>query len=438
LNSALDRMLHLTACAKSLSPGVISVAGGPAVRALPLFSAARFDFACLGDVEELRSIASMLWGEDFVAPPGDLFPRQDLADRRGRIGYVEASRYCNFRCSFCSLTGEGRRFRTYDVDHVRRQIEATGKRLILFLDNNFYGSDRRNFSDRLDMLTDLRRRGTIDGWSALVTGDFFAKQSNLDRARESGCVSLFSGVESFDAATLAAYNKKQNSVVPQIEMIRNCLESGIMFQYGIMLDPSSRRIRDLEAEIDFILSRDDLSLPSYFTLPIPLIGTPYFYDALAAGIVRPNIHLREMNGVTLQLTPLDPTPDVLRFAERLTDLRGRRAQVAHHTVRFMRRYGRRFSWVQNAIVVANAALTTLPGVASSPFRPHLASVPADLSGPPDRWDPAYRPPVEIHPDFAGHYRPTRVIDEEGAIDAALAADLARQIDRVPARMAAAC
>jgi hypothetical protein len=42
---------------------------------------------------------------------------------------------------------------------VRRQIEATGKRQIIFLDNNVYGNDRQYYFDRVEMLADLKRRG---------------------------------------------------------------------------------------------------------------------------------------------------------------------------------------------------------------------------------------------------------------------------------------
>ena len=51
LTNAFDRLLHLTAYARSKNPKVIVVAGGPAVRALPLLSQRFFDYSCLGDIE---------------------------------------------------------------------------------------------------------------------------------------------------------------------------------------------------------------------------------------------------------------------------------------------------------------------------------------------------------------------------------------------------
>jgi hypothetical protein len=430
LTSGLDRMLHLAAYAKTLNPRVVTVAGGPAVRALPRFAARHFDHVCLGDVEEFRGVAITHWGEDVVAAPGDLFPRYDLADRRSRIGYVESSRYCNFRCAFCSLTGEARRLRKYDIDHVRRQIEATGKRQIIFLDNNFYGNDRGYFQDRIEMLADLKRRGTIDGWSALVTGDFFARDANIEAAARAGCVGLFSGIESFDEVQLTAYNKKQNKAVPQVEMIRTCLDHGILFLYGIMLDPSSRRIADLEREIDFILSMPEITLPSYFTLPIPLLGTPYFEANRDKGLILPGISLRDMNGVSLLMKPLDGIAETTRFARRLVNLHGHRTKVLGHAVRFSARYAGRLSRLQQTIAMASAVLTTLPGIATSPMKPRLRAPAQTFHGPSEPLDPAYTPAMPVDPAFGHHFRPTMVTDAAGRIAPELAADLAPARDPV--------
>jgi len=428
LTSGIDRMLHLAAYAKTLNPRVVTVAGGPAVRALPRFSAARFDHACLGDVEELRDVAIAEWGEDVAVPPGDLFPRMDLADGRGRVGYVESSRYCNFNCAFCSLSGEGRSYRRYGLDHLLRQIEATGKRQIVFLDNNFYGNDRGYFSDRIDLLRDLKRRGTINGWSALVTGDFFARQANLEMAAKAGCMTLFTGVESFDEAQLSAYNKKQNNAVPQVEMIRNCLEHGIMFQFGIMLDPSTRHIGDLDREIDFILSMPDIPLPAYFTLPIPILGTPYFRQCLDAGLLLQNIRLRNMNGLSLLVRPRDGVDEAVRFARRLVDLSGRKARVFAHGLRFAAHHARRLSPLQHAVALASSVLTTFPGAATAPGKLWRKRPELTFYAPTEPDDPVYAPVMPVDPAFVRHFEQTRLTDWESAITSELAPDLLAESD----------
>ena len=172
LTASFDRMLHLTAYARALKKGVIVVAGGPSVRALPRRAQRFFDYACLGDIEQLQAIIRETLGADYVAEQP--FPRFDLIPQGRILAFVESSRYCNFRCSFCSLTAEHRRYQMYDLDYVRRQIAAVGKKHVVFIDNNFYGNDREFFHARLDLLREFHQAGRITGWSAIVTGDLFA------------------------------------------------------------------------------------------------------------------------------------------------------------------------------------------------------------------------------------------------------------------------
>ena len=54
LTAAFDRLLHLSAYAKTANPAVVTVAGGHAVRCLPDYSKQFFDYACTGDVEQIQ------------------------------------------------------------------------------------------------------------------------------------------------------------------------------------------------------------------------------------------------------------------------------------------------------------------------------------------------------------------------------------------------
>lgn len=124
LTSWFDRMLHLTAYARTLNEKVVIVAGGPAVRVLPRRSQRFFDYACLGDIEELQSIVREVFGAAYVSD--EVFPRFDLLKGRRLLGYVESSRNCNFRCTFCSLTAENRNYAKYDLDHIRNRFSRSG------------------------------------------------------------------------------------------------------------------------------------------------------------------------------------------------------------------------------------------------------------------------------------------------------------------------
>jgi radical SAM superfamily enzyme YgiQ (UPF0313 family) len=423
VTSSFNRMRHLAAYARTLNPKVVVVAGGPAVRVLRKRSARYFDYACQGDIEELSEVAREVLGPSCVAE--EMFPRYDLAEPGRFIGYVESTRHCNFACSFCSLTAENSRYQTYDLDFVRRQLDAVGNKQILFIDNNFYGKDLSYFRARVELARDYWRSGRIKGWSALVTGDFFAKPENLDLVAEAGCISLFSGVESFDTATLIAHRKRQNTIVPQVEMIRSCLKRGVLFNYGVMLDPSTRRLKDLHKEIRFIIETDEITLPAFFTLAIPLLGTPYFHDCVRNRRLLPGIRLRDLNGVTLALTPRDPLDSAVAFARDLVNLRGYRRSILRRTARFVKRYRRHLSPAQLAAAAGNAALTTVPGLASAPLSPRWRRPPQTFLASTEVLDPLFTPIMPLPARFEEYFRPTMVTDAEGNLADDVVDDLGR-------------
>ena len=125
LNTAFDRMLHLTAYVRTKTPKAVIVAGGPAIRNLPNLSKQYFDYICVGDMEELQLVIEDAFDKHHVSD--QMSPRYDLAYWMTPFGYVESSRNCNFKCSFCSLTGEGHGYKKYDLEFVRHQITSLGK-----------------------------------------------------------------------------------------------------------------------------------------------------------------------------------------------------------------------------------------------------------------------------------------------------------------------
>jgi len=416
LNTAFDRMLHVTAYARTRNPRVIVVAGGPLVRALPALCARFFDYCCSGDAEQLLDVVRDAFGPGFAAE--HLQPRFDLVPWIGRVGYAESSRNCNFRCSFCTLTAQREPYGKYALEDIRRQIVSQGPRcIVVFLDNNFYGNDRDYFVARLELLRELTREKLLRGWAALVTSDFFLKQENLALAKAAGCEALFTGVESFDPAWLRRVKKVQNTGLQPVELIRGCLEAGIALTYGMMFDVGNRRLADLRAELELITSSAEITLPSYISVPIPMLGTPFFKDSLARGALLPNTALRDMDGTTISLQPLDALPEAARFVRELQQLRGYRGRVLSHSVRFLGRYRARLNRTQLMIALSGALLLSAPTLATAPSARGLWAVRAQrthVAGS-EAPDAVYRPAFRVDARYERHFRPTMLTDARGRI-----------------------
>jgi radical SAM superfamily enzyme YgiQ (UPF0313 family) len=436
LTTAFDRMLHLTAYARTLNENVIVVAGGPAIRALPRYSKLFFNYACSGDVEQLRDVIAEAFGRSYVAE--QMFPRFDLAYWIGRVGEIESSRNCNFRCSFCTLTGEGGSYQKYSLKNIRRQILAAGRHeFLFFLDNNFYGNDRIFFLERMDLLRECWPMGQFAHWGALVTNDFFLRDENLTLARESGCTALFSGVESFNTAWLKKMNKLQNSCSPQVATIRKCLEAGIVFLYGMMLDVTTRTVDDLRSELEFVTGTSEITLPGYLSVPIPYPGTPYFQECLTKDLFLPRVSLRDLDSTTLVLQPFDSLGRVCRFLEDIRSMRGFRRCMFRQSLGFLRRYRRILSPEQMIIALSNPALLCLPSaltasnVGGNLLRPAPRRTYVSATEP---LDPSYTPAFRVASQFAHYFRPTMLTDDNGRLAEELAEDLQRPfaaVEEVP-------
>ena len=417
LTNSFDRMLHLTAYARTKNPRVIVVAGGPPVRSLPLLSRRVFDYACLGDIEELCSVIKDALGSEYVAET--MLPRYDLAYWLNRIGYVETTRYCNFRCSFCSLTAEGHGYKTYELDYIRQQILASGKRRrMFFLDNNFYGSDRNHFKARLDLMKEMRAAGQFKDWSALVTNDFFGRDENLHMIREAGCEVLFSGLESFDNDWLRNFNKLQNTRAPQVEMISKTLNASIVFAYGLMVDVSTRSIADLRRELHFITGTPEITIPAFVTLSIPLLGTPYFYECLKNRTILPDTKLRDMDGTTILQKPVDPMDQVVRFVDDLQSMKGYQGRVLKHTARFARIYHSKLTPMQMVFATGSGLLVCAQPLAtgfSSFAWARKRARPRTYVSSTEPLDHMYTPAFRVDSRFESYFKPTMVTNKQGEL-----------------------
>lgn len=425
MTTAYDRMKHMSAYARTKNPKVVVVAGGPGVRALPKKSREYFDYCCNDDVDGLPNVIREVFGAEYA--DDRVYPRYDLMNWMGIVGYVESSQNCNFKCSFCSLTGEGNSYKTYELEYLAHQLETVGwHTCILFLDNNFYGSDRNYFLAKLDMLKHYWKKKYFGGWAALVTSDFFAKDENLRLAKESGCMALFSGVESFSPEQLMSYRKKQNLILPQVETIKNCLDSGIVFQYGIIFDTTRRTVAEIHEEIDFMVSTPEITLPAFMNLTIPILRTPYFYDCLEQNVILPDTKLRDMDGNTVVLQPRDSIDQVVQFLQDMPSLIGYKKKVMRHVLNFAKRYRKILTTKQMLSAVGNGALLCLPAIAHNhgglfKFKSQKESRTYVTGSEPV--GPLYSPYFRVDESYRHYFEPTLITDSEGRLHPDVSEDL---------------
>ncbi len=424
LTTSIDRMRQLTAYARTANPKVVVIGGGHVARAFPAFCATFLDVTCQGDAEEIGEVIAGLFGPAYAAER--FSPRIDLVHWMGRIGYAESTKYCNFKCSFCVLTGERRKFSAHPLDDFREQLTAVGKRqYVIFIDNNFYGSNRASFLERLAVVKERWQAGQFLGWAALVTGDFFAKPENLALVKDAGCIGLFSGVESFSTEWTSFVDKRQNLGHSPVEMIRGVLEARMIFEYGVILDIYERSIADIRREMEFMLARDDITLPAFLSLPIPFPGTPYFYNLLDQGALLPNTKVRDLDSTTISARPRDGLAETARFVRDLQSMAGYRWKVARHGARFVRRWHGHLNRDQLIMGLANNLLMMAPLLGTLPTSIGARRAPRTYVSSTEPLDVWYTPSLPVAARFDSYFSPVMLTGARGTLDATLAEDVER-------------
>jgi hypothetical protein len=237
-------------------------------------------------------------------------------------------------------------------------------------------------------------------------------------------------LESFDFKWLQSVNKLHNTRVEQIEMVRKCLEHGIVFLYGTMLDVTHRHLVDLRRELDFIVGHSEITLPSYISIIVPILGTPVFYECLEAGSILPLTKLRDMESTTLCVRPLDPVDEVTRFIYDIQTLQGYKRRALQHSWKFYKRYRSCLSNFQMIVAVGNAlkiSCQITPSKTALPksLRPrnrqrtHLSTT--------ELLDKVYEPAFRVNSRYESYFKPTLLTDENGEISKELEPDIYRDL-----------
>ena len=220
--------------------GARVVMGGPHVTILPDEARQYCDHSIVGEAEDIwpQFLEDFYHGnakrlyicEHTPSLQGLPIPRRDLIKNRAFTkGAVFATRGCPYNCSYCNLKQIYRPcFRMRPVHEVIEDIQTIEQDYFVFWDDNFFGNI--NYARQLMYeLRPLKKR-----WAAQVTIDRCQDEDILCLAKESGCLYLFIGLDSFSAESLASVNKESNSVGKYRHTIKLIHKYGISIQAGVI------------------------------------------------------------------------------------------------------------------------------------------------------------------------------------------------------------
>ncbi|MGB2907732.1 MAG: radical SAM protein [Candidatus Aminicenantaceae bacterium] len=219
--------------------GIPVLLGGPHVTFLADEGLQHADFVIRGEGEQalMRLIDAWEADRDFSSVPNlsyvvdgevrhnalgaveedlDRIPFPDLSALlvagRSILGHqtipVQTSRGCPYDCAFCSVTGmfgRGYRFRSpQNVIEELRQYDSP-KNHIFFYDDNFAANPKR----LKELLLAMQEEEFSFTWSTQVRADIARREDLVRLMRQTGCSTLYIGLESVNPLSLESMNKRQ-------------------------------------------------------------------------------------------------------------------------------------------------------------------------------------------------------------------------------------
>jgi radical SAM superfamily enzyme YgiQ (UPF0313 family) len=304
--------------------GVRVVAGGPHVSYWVEEALDHVDAVVVGEAEPvwpevLRDAERGCLGRVYRGGPASLAglptPRYDLLERRFVVPRVlQATRGCRFRCRFCSVPDLNPGFRVRPVDEVVRDIASSHFRLfwqekvVWFWDDNLL-VDRRWAKQLLGAMVGLDRQ-----WLTQASIDIVRDRELLELMEGSGCIGIFLGIESLDAASLRSVDKRQNQIQAYRDAVERLHDRGICVMAGFISGFDEQGRDEIVAMADQVNALGfDVPFLSVLT---PFRGTPLYDDLLRSGRLLQERDWPHYNGYNVAFRPARLTPEGLLAAHR--------------------------------------------------------------------------------------------------------------------------
>lgn len=296
--------------------GIPVVMGGPHASSLPLEAKEHVDAVVVGEAEnvwgdllqDLRNgrLKPFYKSDGHFSMKGMPLPRLDLLRKKAymTINCVQTTRGCPHQCDFCHVTHFfGKTYRCRPVEEVIEEVKRLEGEFLVFIDDNIAGN--RDYAKELfTRLKPLKKK-----WASQASMTLPRDPELLRLAAESGCVSLFFGIESLSAENLKDVNKGFNRAHQFEEALKIVHDHDIMILGGFIfgLDHDDEGV--FERTLRFC-ERNKIELPSFFILT-PLPGTPLYQRMESEGRLLHKDWSR-YNGATVVFKPRLMTEETLQ------------------------------------------------------------------------------------------------------------------------------
>ena len=270
-----------------------------------------------GDLREVRGIvfkeddnivlnpnADLIYDLDALPFPAfDLMPmdKYKLLDMDTHMATMITTRGCPMKCSFCSSAAmHGRKMRQRSVDNILAEIDFLREKYdintIAFMDDTFTLKKSRlmEFCDK------LKQKDYEIMWGCTARVDTLDEEV-LKNMKESGCITVFMGVESVDQNQLDSMDK--GITVPKIEnAFKMSRKLGIRTIASVALGMPGDTKKIMNKTIKFVHKLK----PNYaiYSLSTPYPGTRFYKESFEKNLIK----VKDWSKYTL-ISPILETAD---------------------------------------------------------------------------------------------------------------------------------
>ena len=227
---------------------------------------------------------------------------------------------CPYKCTFCQVPVmfEGVRSRSPAsmVAELALYKERYAVESMYFRDDILFRPEKIG-NAFADAALDLQ-------WSCLLRADMM-KPRTLKAMKDGGCAQIRVGLESGDDEVLER-SKKQTDADDNARCLHNARQAGIDVSGFLIVGLPGETERSLAGTLKFVHD-NDVRASVHFPLPLP--GTPLFFDALGAGLISDTADLLrrfsepQLPGRVLQPPPVNftdlPPAELVDWATRIAD-----------------------------------------------------------------------------------------------------------------------
>jgi anaerobic magnesium-protoporphyrin IX monomethyl ester cyclase len=376
----MENSFQVSRLTKEVAPSVLTVVGGPHATIVPrevLEQEKSVDIVVMGEGEyAMVDIARSLEGKEHLSkvlgvayrengkvvlnprrpfiqdldtlpyPAYELVDMEQYLNPKG-IGYrsfqdraisMVTSRGCPFNCCFCAVhLHMGREFRANSADFVVKHIRYVVEKFKV--KNIFFEDDNLTFDlDRFEAICD----GLIDskikvGWETPngVRADCL-NLNLLKKMKQSGCKSVFFGVESGDQRVLDEVIGKRLDLNRVVEVAQICREIGLKTGAFYIIGFPGETKADMQKTVDFALMlKRKYDVGMHLFNATPSVGTRLYEECNAKGYIRHDLEwdsfaqARQPKGMPLISTEDFAAEDVKQIAAKALEQYKRLSLLNH-------------------------------------------------------------------------------------------------------------